>query len=135
MDKEVIRYLALAEEKLMNYANALSAMRELIAIEDNLDNNIKLGELLMLNKEYETAINYLQRTLQRSNNQGADVIQKLIGDCYYASGNYAYAADKYFDVIQINFQAKQNIIIVWEMPMLKIGKRMRQRRIMLLLFK
>ncbi len=29
----------------------------------------------MLNKEYETAINLL-RTLQRFNNQGADVIQK-----------------------------------------------------------
>ena len=101
-DKEVIRYLALSEEKLKNYANALSAMRELIAIEDNLDNNIKLGELLMFNKEYETAIKHLQRTLQRFNNQGADVILKLIGDCYYASGNYAYAVDKYNDAIQLN---------------------------------
>ncbi len=101
-DKEVIRYLALAEEKLQNYANALSAMRELIAVEDNLDNNIKLGELQMLNKEYETAINSLLRTLQRFNNQGADVIQKLLGDCYFASGNYASAIDKYIDAIQLN---------------------------------
>jgi len=101
-DKEVIRYLAYSEENLANYDDALSAMRELIALENNLDNEIKLGELLMLNKEYVAARNSLQRTLLRASNQSADAIQKLIGDCFFAEGRYAEAIDKYNDALQLN---------------------------------
>ncbi|HPB18567.1 MAG TPA: tetratricopeptide repeat protein [Candidatus Cloacimonas sp.] len=101
-DKDVIRYSAYSEENLGNYANALSAMRQLIALENNLDNEIKLGELLMLNRDYVAARNSLQRTLLRADNQSADVIQKLIGDCYFAEGKYADAIDKYNDALQLN---------------------------------
>ncbi|MEN6444443.1 MAG: 6-bladed beta-propeller [Candidatus Cloacimonas sp.] len=101
-DADILRYQVYAEEKTENYPAALNFMRELIAQEDNLDNNLKMGELLLKNNDYEAALNYLQRLMTKFNNQGADVIQKLMGDCFFAAGNYAYAVDKYTDAIHLN---------------------------------
>ncbi|MCK9165210.1 MAG: 6-bladed beta-propeller [Candidatus Cloacimonas sp.] len=106
-DTDILRYQIYADEKMKNYSAALNSMRELITQEDNLDNNIKMGGLLILNKDYEAALNSLQRTLNRFNNQGADVIQKLMGDCYFNAGNYAYAVDKYLDAIRLNSEVAE----------------------------
>lgn len=101
-DKEVLLYLATAYEKSNDYTSALATMRELITLEDNLENNLKTGELLILNKSYEQATGHLQRMLTRFQTQGSDAINKLLGDTYFATASYGYATDYYNNAIRIN---------------------------------
>jgi len=101
-DAEVIRYQALANENLKDYNEALSGMRELITLEDNLENNLKIGELLIKTNSYEQAISHLNRMQTRFPNRGADAIYKLLGDAYFASSSYGYAAEAYGNAIRIN---------------------------------
>ncbi len=101
-DAEVIRYQALANDNLKNYPAALAGMRELITLEDDLDNNLKIGELLILTNSSEQAVSHLNRMLTRFPNRGADTIHKLLGDAYFAYNSYGYAAESYANAIRIN---------------------------------
>jgi tetratricopeptide (TPR) repeat protein/sugar lactone lactonase YvrE len=101
-DPEVILFLATAYEKRGDYSSALSSLRELVTLDDNLENNLKIGELLILSKKYDEATGHLQRMLTRFRDQGNDAINKLLGDVYYSTGSYGYATDYYNNAIRIN---------------------------------
>lgn len=101
-DAEVLSHLAMAYENQNDYSSALSSQRELVTIQDNLDNNLRIGELLIKTQQYESAGSHLQRMLTRFNDQGGDSINKLLGDVSFAKGDFGNATDYYESAIRIN---------------------------------
>ncbi|GAB1365985.1 hypothetical protein MASR1M36_08560 [Candidatus Cloacimonadaceae bacterium] len=101
-DAEVLSHLAMAYENQNDFNSALISQRELVAIQDNLDNNLRIGELLIKTQQYDAASSHLQRMLTRFGDQGGDSINKLLGDVSYAKGDYGNATDYYESAIRIN---------------------------------
>lgn len=99
-EAEVIRYHALANEYLGDFATALSSQQDLVAMEDNFDNNLKLGSLYISTKKYDEALNHLQRMLTRFPSDNHHAINKLLGDVSFAVGYYGNAQDFYNSAIR-----------------------------------
>jgi tetratricopeptide (TPR) repeat protein/DNA-binding beta-propeller fold protein YncE len=101
-DADVTRYYALANENLGDYQAALSSMLDLLTMEDNFDNNLKVGSLLIRTNKYEEALTHLQRMLTRFPTENHHAINKLLGDVSYAVGYYGNAQDFYLSAIRDN---------------------------------
>ncbi|MDY0152522.1 MAG: tetratricopeptide repeat protein [Candidatus Cloacimonas sp.] len=101
-DTDVTRYYALANENLGDYQSALTSMRELLVLEDNFDNNLKVGSLLIRTKNYDDALTHLQRMLTRFPTESHHAIYKLLGDVSFAVGYYGNAQDFYLSALRTN---------------------------------
>lgn len=101
-DPEISLYRAKANQKLGNYQAALDAMRELLMVQNNLANNLMIGELLIQCQKYTDAIVHADRILSTYTSGNLDEAHAIKGDAYAGLGHYGNATDAYGNAIKLN---------------------------------
>jgi len=101
-DTSILLYQIRAYQSLERYTEALDETRELLTIENNLPNNLLVGELNIQCAKFNEAISQADRVLSTYTSGDIDVAHKIKGEAYYAMNQLGNAADAYTNAIRIN---------------------------------
>lgn len=103
-DLDVLSFMSLAYERRGDPDTALALTRSVVALKPSYEDHLRISELLLYMKQYDSAIANLQRMLTIYLNEPGrlDSAYDLLGLCYYRKQEYGLAADYAEQAVKLN---------------------------------
>lgn len=101
-DQTVTRYWAASYEARGDYQDALAKYQELLGEGQTFEDNLKIGELQLILKQYRAAETHLSSMLTRYPYEELNLVRNLLGKCSMQGGSYGLAIDHFLEAIRLN---------------------------------